>query len=282
MKIQKVQTARVRTGFTLIELLVVIAIIAILAGLLLPALARAKLKAQGIQCMNNTKQVMLACHQYVGDNNDRFPGAFHGGAAQNPVPNDPAGSWVGGWLDWTTSSANTNILFLTDSRYSKLARYFGNQKNVYTCPADKYLSAPQRALGWGNRARSISGNIFNGEGNASSGPMDDAYVQIKKMGQAVNPGPSMTWMYLDEHPDSMNDAGFFAPRPTQWVDLAASFHGGAAGIAFVDGHSEINKWRSSVSKVPIRMQDYGGTTVAANDYDVRWMRERTQRKAGRN
>jgi len=282
MKIQKVQTARVRTGFTLIELLVVIAIIAILAGLLLPALARAKLKAQGIQCMNNTKQVMLACHQYVGDNNDRFPGAFHGGAAQNPVPNDPAGSWVGGWLDWTTSSANTNILFLTDSRYSKLARYFGNQKNVYTCPADKYLSAPQRALGWGNRARSISGNIFNGEGNASSGPMDDAYVQIKKMGQAVNPGPSMTWMYLDEHPDSMNDAGFFAPRPTQWVDLAASFHGGAAGIAFVDGHSEINKWRSSVSKVPIGMKGYGGTTVAANDYDVRWMRERTQRKAGRN
>src|SRR5689334_15733469 len=108
-----------RSGFTLIELLVVIAIIAILAGMLLPSLAKAKAKAQGVLCMNNTKQLMLAWQMYVGDNNDQMPGAFHGGLAQNPVPDDPRAPWVVGWLDWTASQHNTNTLYLTDRRYSK-------------------------------------------------------------------------------------------------------------------------------------------------------------------
>ncbi len=90
------QTTR---AFTLIELLVVIAIIAILAAMLLPALSRAKFRAQGISCMSNTKQMMTADHMYTADNNERFPGALHGGRAQTPVPDDPTGPWVVGWLD---------------------------------------------------------------------------------------------------------------------------------------------------------------------------------------
>src|SRR5262245_26576560 len=88
--------------------------------------------------------------------------------------------------------------------------------------------------------------------------------------------PSMVWMYVDEHPDSMNDAGFLSPRISQWIDLPASYHNGACGFAFADGHSEIHRWRTSVNKVPIRTIVYGGTGVPPMDADLRWLRDRTQ------
>src|SRR5207249_155999 len=115
-----------RGAFTLIELLVVIAIIAILAAMLLPALSKAKTRAEAISCMSNTKQMMTADHMYTSDNNERFPGAFHGGSAQSPIPDDPRGPWVVGWLEWGTSPHNTNTQYLVDRRYSKLAIYFSN------------------------------------------------------------------------------------------------------------------------------------------------------------
>jgi prepilin-type N-terminal cleavage/methylation domain-containing protein/prepilin-type processing-associated H-X9-DG protein len=271
-----------RGGFTLIELLVVIAIIAILASMLLPALAKAKTKAQGIKCLNNTKQLMLAWQMYSLDNDDRLINSFHGGGtlafAQDPK-NSP---WVIGWLDWTTAPDNTNVLYLIDERYSKLAKYFGNSRFIYKCPADKYVSPEQRRRGWTERVRSLSGNIGVGDGNAEGGPWDTIYKHHKKSTDFTFPGPSETWVYLDEHPDSINDAGFFNPYANQFIDVPGTYHNGAAGFSFADGHSEIHKWKGTLISNPRARQvkynsgNYSGGGVLsmpskAGDPDLHWM-----------
>ena len=271
-------TSRRERAFTLIELLVVIAIIAILAAMLLPALSRARCRAESISCMSNTRQMMVANHMYTTDNNDRFPGALHGGRAQNPVPDDPTGPWVVGWLDWGLSPHNTNILYLIDRRYSKLATYFGNTRNLFKCPADKYLHPSQRNRGSTERVRSVSGNIVIGEGNAEAGPMDAAYIHVKKTSDLRIPGPADSWVFVDEHPDSINDAGLFSPYLAEWIDLPASYHCGSCGFAFADGHSEIHKWKVATTRQPVRLVDLDHIPVAANDPDVQWMRYHTPRK----
>ena len=267
----KTNSISARRGFTLIELLVVIAIIAILASMLLPALSKAKSKATGIKCMNNTKQLMLGWQMYQLDNDDKIVEAYHGGNTAS-FANGRNAPWVVGWLTWGLERDNTNVDYLTEDRYSKLAKYMGRSSEVFLCPADKFLAPPQRARGWKYRVRSVAGNIGIGEGNAESGPWDAGmYKHIKKMGDFVHPGPSETWVFLDEHPDSINDAGFFNPYAAEWVDLPASYHNNAAGFAFADGHSEIHKWKASaIRKIELRDMT---TRVRAprGDVDRAWM-----------
>jgi prepilin-type N-terminal cleavage/methylation domain-containing protein/prepilin-type processing-associated H-X9-DG protein len=222
-------------GFTLIELLVVIAIIAILAALLLPALTRAKLKAHGVKCMSNQKQLTLAWLMYADDNQDRVP--------PNKSGDSNRGGWVEGWESWDVGNVdNTNRLFLVNAKIGPYTKNIG----IYKCPADVYMcTIAGKPM---ERVRSVSMNSFVGCDDLSYGTRQTPPCYIyQKLGDIKIPPPVNVWVFVDEHPDSINDGWLTDSWPGGggWGDLAASYHGGACGLGFADGHGEIHKWQDT-------------------------------------
>ncbi len=271
-------------AFTLIELLVVIAIIAILAALLLPALARAKIHAQAANCLANKKQMSLGWHMYSDDYNDVM------------VPNSPLGAsdtgeiWCPGDIgeNWTTSTENTNVALY---RSCLLAPYLINQVNVYQCPGDMIPSQN------GVRIRSVSMNSQMGMIYMSQGVIDNhnaltwiynpGWALISKLTDLSVLSAANAWIFADEAMYSLNDA-YLQMQCSQplYPDVPANYHGQVGSFAFADGHAELHKWlHATLQNIPYNYGVTeettgmtGGVPTSGTDPDWKWLVSKTSFK----
>ncbi len=269
-------------GFTLIELLVVIAIIAILAAMLLPALSRAKSKAQAVKCMSSSRQLMLAWRMYAEENRDWLPFGY---AVSAGPPDNRNYVWAKGIINPTVDTAQANWDPETTIKQGAIWPYCKSTE-IFRCPAD-----PSSAVNnLGQRVPRVRGmSMSNWVGGNGDSPTTNyrgywglagRWKVYRKTTEMLRPGPAKTFVLLDERKDSINDAyfvvemdGYPNPGTTRVIDYPASYHGGAGGLAFADGHSEIHKWVDPDTMPPLTTDLTAKTDP--NNKDTMWLQERS-------
>ena len=275
-------------GFTLIELLVVIAIIAILAALLLPALTRSKLKAQGVMCMSNHRQLALAWRLYTEDNRDVLL------YASGDIVGYQPGVWMGGTLDFSPSNLS-NWDPSVDIYRSPMWPYCGKSAGIFKCPADtSFVTVAGKVK---PRVRSMVMNLFLGGFKGTGGGVFDEtnYRLYKKSSELAIPGPTKIFVFLDEREDAINWGNFYTdmkgspttanpagnPRLFKLADMPGTYHGNACGFSFADGHSEIKRWLDPRTYPPVKKGGllFDGSTEfdSPGNKDVAWLQDHSTR-----
>lgn len=270
-----------RSGFTLVELVFLVALGFLLSLLLLPTLAKTKPNGKAAQCLNNLRQFTTAWLMYSSDSLDRVPNNFGVNDTLVEMQTGTLGNWANDVMTWSASTSiydqsNTNVSWVANG---VLGKYLADPVRVYKCPADTFLSSPQIAVGYQARLRSISMNSVFGRyspGNDSTAQGLNEFLPqyIQYLKQTTVPKPAKTWLVLDEHPDSINDGYFLnSTSATSWGDIPASYHNGACGFAYADGHSELKRWQSHTSIYPVRFT-YGTVAFdALGRLDFAWYLE---------